>query len=146
MDLLTDTGYLNAKGCKSPSDPKIKLTATQGTLLDDPEQYRRLVGRLHYITITRPDLTYSVQQLCQFQKKPYTEHLQAAYRVLRYLKSCPDQGIYYSSKADLKLVGFCDSDWASCPDTRRSTTGIMMISFTKRNKLAVRMVIVEIGY
>ncbi|CAL1395390.1 unnamed protein product [Linum trigynum] len=123
LELLKDTGYLEAKGCITPSNPKVKLAANQGTPLEDGEVYRRLIGRLHYVTITRPDLTYIVQQLCQFQKQPCSDHLQASYRVLRYLKNNPGQGIHFSSNADLKLVGFTDSDWASCPDTRRSTTG-----------------------
>ncbi|CAL1406372.1 unnamed protein product [Linum trigynum] len=121
-DLLKDTGYLEAKGCKTPMDCKVKLTA-KGTLLEDGEGYRRLVGRLHYLTITRPDIAFPVQQLCQYQKNPCQEHMQAAYRVLRYLKTSPGQGIHFSSTAELKLIGYSDSDWASCPDTRRSVTG-----------------------
>ncbi|CAL1369789.1 unnamed protein product [Linum trigynum] len=122
VDLLKDTGYLEAKGCKTPIDTKVKLSS-KGTLLKDGEVYRRLVGRLHYLTITRPDIVFAVQQLCQYQRNPCEEHMQAAYRVLRYLKSSPDQGIHFSNTAEEKIVGFSDSDWASCPDTRRSITG-----------------------
>ncbi|CAI0405620.1 unnamed protein product [Linum tenue] len=123
LELLRDTGYLEAKHCKSPLDPKVKLRAKQGKPLDDPELYRRLIGRLHYLTTTRPDLTFPMQQLSQFQKEPYTEHLQAAYRVLRYIKGAPGQGIFFKSDSSLKLTGYSDSDWASCPDSRRSVSG-----------------------
>ncbi|CAL1375244.1 unnamed protein product [Linum trigynum] len=123
MELLEDTGYLEAKDCLAPIDYKLKLSAKQGEPLPNPEVYKRLVGRLHYLTITRPDLTFAIQQLCQYQKDPYSEHLQAAYRILRYLKHAPGQGLLFKSDCELKLRGFSDSDWASCPDTRRSITG-----------------------
>ncbi|CAL1377514.1 unnamed protein product [Linum trigynum] len=122
LELSNDTGYMESKGCKTPIDTKVKLTS-KGTLLEDAEGYKRLVGRLHYLTITRPDIAFVVQQLCQYQKAPCQEHMQAAFRVLSYLKSSPDHGIYFDSEAELKMTGYCDSDWASCPDTRRSITG-----------------------
>ncbi|CAN1266801.1 Retrovirus-related Pol polyprotein from transposon RE1 [Linum perenne] len=97
-----------------------------GTRLADGTEYRQLVGRLHYLTITRPDISYGVQQLSQFQSSPTDLHLQAAHKVIRYLKQSPGQGLFFSRNTDLRLSGYSDSDWASCPDTRRSTTGFCL--------------------
>ena len=100
-----------------------QLSSDTGAPLSDPSSYRRLVGRLIYLTITRPDLTYAVHILSQFMHYPRHGHWDAAYRLLRYLKFSPGQGILLLSSNDLSLHIYYDSDWASCPMTRRSVTG-----------------------
>jgi len=72
-------------------------------------RYRRLIGRLIYVTITRPDLLYAVHILSQFVQAPRKEHMEAAHRVLRYLKGTVAFGILLKANADLRLHGFCDS-------------------------------------
>jgi hypothetical protein len=83
----------------------------------DPTVYRRLIGRLLYLTITRPDLAYSVQTLSQFMDKLRQPHLDAAQRVLRYIKFAPAQGLLFPAKSYMQLKAFCDVDWAGCMDT-----------------------------
>jgi histone deacetylase 1/2 len=80
------------------------------------------VGALQYLTLTRPDISYSVNQLCQFLHCPTNIHLTAAKRVLRYLKGTLQFGLQFN-KGSLQLNGFCDSDWAGNPDDRKSTSG-----------------------
>lgn len=104
-------------------DTKQKLALSTAPVLSDPSPYRRLVGKLIYLTITRPDLAYPVHVLSQFVTEPRTDHLQAAYKVLRYVKNAPAQGLLFHSSNNLTLRGFCDSDWGACPITRRSVTG-----------------------
>ncbi|CAL2242392.1 unnamed protein product [Prunus armeniaca] len=121
LEILKDYGFLGARPVDFPME-EAKLS-DKGELLKDPEKYRRLVGRLLYLTITRPDITYSVHVLSRFMHQPRLPHMDAALRVVRYLKSTPGQGLLFQSDNKLDLIAYCDSDWAGCPITRRSTTG-----------------------
>ncbi|XP_057958604.1 uncharacterized protein LOC131151376 [Malania oleifera] len=101
----------------------LKLSNEDGELLASPLPYRRLVGHLLYLTITRPNLTYSVQVLSQFMANPRTPHFEAAERVLRYLKSSPGHGLFFSNSSSFQLSAFTDSNWASCSANRRFFIG-----------------------
>ena len=123
LDLLADTGFLVSKPCAVPMDPSLPMSKDTGVLLPDATPYRELIGRLLYLTITRPDITFAVHRLSQFLSAPTDVHMQAAHRILRYLKSNPGQGLFYASDSETCLNAFVDADWATCPDTRRSVTG-----------------------
>ena len=123
MDIITETGLLGVKPVAFPLDQNHKLALAKGELLPNPERYRRLVGRLIYLGTTRPDLAYSIHILTQFMQAPRAEHLDAALRVVRYLKHNPGQGILLRSDSPLTLNVWCDADWQGCPLTRRSLTG-----------------------
>eukprot|EP00261_Vitis_vinifera_P032112 XP_019073355.1 PREDICTED: uncharacterized protein LOC109121949 [Vitis vinifera] len=104
-------------------DLNLKLSQDDGDLIEDPTSYRRLIGKLLYLTITRPDLSYSVNRLNQFLATPRKPHLQVVFRILQYIKRTPGQGLFFSSNSKVQLKAFADSDWASCPDTRRFIFG-----------------------
>jgi hypothetical protein len=84
--------------------------------------HRQLVGRLHYLTITRPDISYSVQILSQFVDSPRQPHFDVALQVLRYIKSAPAQSLFFPATSTPHLKAFCDSNWAGCPNTRKYVT------------------------
>ncbi|XP_017700559.1 uncharacterized mitochondrial protein AtMg00810-like [Phoenix dactylifera] len=123
LKILEDASYLSSKPVKCPMMQNLKLSRFEGQLLEDPTVYRRLIGRLLYFTITRPDLSCSMQVLSQFMDSPRQPHLEAAYRVLRYLKATPGQALFLPSHSEDHLKTFCDADWAACQDTCRSVTG-----------------------
>jgi len=104
-------------------DYHTRLHSTSGTPLTDLSVYRRLIGRLIYLTTIRPDIAFVVQHLNQFVSVPTTTHHQVAFRVLRYLKGTPGSGIFLSANSSLHLKAFSDSNWAGCIDSRRSVTG-----------------------
>ncbi|XP_020216904.1 uncharacterized protein LOC109800534 [Cajanus cajan] len=123
LDILSDTGMLACCPSSTPMDYKTGLSADTGTPLTDPSSYRRLIGRLIYLTNTRPDIAHAVHHLSQFVSQPTSSHQQAVFRILRYLKQAPGQGIFLAADSSLQLKAFSDSDWAGCIDTRRSVTG-----------------------
>ncbi|XP_062118420.1 uncharacterized mitochondrial protein AtMg00810-like [Humulus lupulus] len=98
------------------------LSLYDGELLSDPTSFRSLVGALQYCTMTRPDISFAVNKLCQFLHAPTSVHYQAAKRVLRYLKGTPHLSILLQPDHSHDLHCFTDADWASCPDDRRSTS------------------------
>ena len=96
----------------------LKLSLTEGEKLNDPSRYRRLIGRLIYLSVTRPDIVYSVRVLSQFMHEPRKPHWEATLRVLRYIKGIPGQGLVVPSEINLRLQAYCDSDWGGCRTSR----------------------------
>lgn len=123
LQLLEDAGFLACKPVSIPIDPNTALCTSADDPLVDGVLYRRLVGRLLYLTLTRPDITFAVHRLTQFLQQPRMTHLHAVHHLLRYLKNNPGQGLFFSADSSFQLRAFADADWGSCPDTRRSTTG-----------------------
>ncbi|KAK3039409.1 LOW QUALITY PROTEIN: hypothetical protein RJ639_027658 [Escallonia herrerae] len=123
LDILSESGLSASKPAAFPMEQNHGLALAGGPLLFDPGPYRRLIGHLVYLTITRPDICYAVHVLSQFMQSPRSQHWDVALRVLRYLKAAPGQGLFLPADSPLQIYAFCDSDWASCPLTRRSVTG-----------------------
>ena len=89
----------------------MKLRPDSGKVCD-PTRFRQIVGRLIYLTITRPDLSYPVGVISQFMARPTQEHLQYAQRILRYVNGTKDRGLLYRTGTTARLVGYTDADWA----------------------------------
>ncbi|RWR75576.1 Zinc finger, CCCH-type [Cinnamomum micranthum f. kanehirae] len=111
------------KPIPTPMVQKLQPSTSANALFPDPQLYQSLVGGLLYLTFTRPDISYSVNYVCQFMHNPTTFHFQLVKRILRYVRGTITYGIHLLSNSSLKLYAFSDADWAGCPLTRRSTTG-----------------------
>lgn len=127
LELLEEYGFLDCKPALTPIEQKHDLGSSSAPAVSDVLYYRRLIGKLLYLTVTRPDIAYTIHVLSQFVNQPTDDHLRAAHRVLRYLKAAPAQGIFFSYAASLELQVCCDADWAACPVTRKSITGYLIL-------------------
>ncbi|XP_061352938.1 uncharacterized mitochondrial protein AtMg00810-like [Gastrolobium bilobum] len=116
----------DAKAIFSPMPSSCKLTRIGSNYFADPHLYRSIVGALQYATITRPEITFAVNKVYQFMSQPLEDHWQAVKRILRYLKGTCTYGLLIQAtnpQVPFSLTSYCDSDWASDPDDRRSTSG-----------------------
>ncbi|XP_066382884.1 uncharacterized mitochondrial protein AtMg00810-like [Miscanthus floridulus] len=123
VDLLQKAGMAECHSTSTPVDSRAKLSASKGAPVADPATYWSLAGSLQYLTLTRPDLAYAVQQVCLFMHDPREAHLALIKRILRYMKGTLSAGLHIGTGPVDKLIAYSDADWAGCPDSRRSTSG-----------------------
>jgi histone deacetylase 1/2 len=124
-DILTKIGMLECKAAPTPLSPSEPLFLYHGTPLgpEDSSQYRSIVGALQYLTLTHPDLSFSVNKVCQYLHAPTTAHWMAAKRILCYVRDTSQLGITFRPSSLTLLSAFSDADWAGCLEDRRSTGG-----------------------
>jgi hypothetical protein len=153
----------NMEACKpktTPLDVNQKLTSDMAAEMSQEEKeimertpYREAVGSLMYLMVsTRPDLAAAVQIVSRFATNPAPAHWKAVQRVLQYLQYTKDHGIKFQKQGNTEITGYCDSDWAGCNDTRRSTTGYLFklggaaISWCSRRQKSVALSSCEAEY
>ncbi|KAI3725994.1 hypothetical protein L1987_65791 [Smallanthus sonchifolius] len=122
-DIISRASMTSCKPCATPVDLNAKLSATDEPLFHDPTLYCSLAGALQYLTFTRPDISYAVQQVCLFMHEPHDPHFAFLKRILRYLQGTIDYGIRIVRSNIHSLIAYSDADWGGCPDSRRSTSG-----------------------
>ncbi|XP_068323099.1 uncharacterized mitochondrial protein AtMg00810-like [Pyrus communis] len=124
-ELVDKVDLQDSKPCATPCLPYHRLLKDDGKPYHSPAQYRSIVGALQYLTFTRPDIAFSVNQACQFMHNPMISHVIAVKRILRYLKGTSTYGIHFKP-GPLHLQSYSDADWAGDPNDRRSTSGFVV--------------------
>ncbi|GJY15196.1 retrovirus-related pol polyprotein from transposon RE1 [Tanacetum coccineum] len=122
---VSRSSQIEAKPCDEPMILKLKLRSEDGRLLHNPQKYRRVVGKLNYLTITRPDIAFSVSVVSQFLTAPRTSHWDDVTQILGYLKGTPRLGILYANHGHHIAECFTDADYAGCPNTFTLYNGIL---------------------
>ncbi|KAK9077447.1 hypothetical protein SSX86_005784 [Deinandra increscens subsp. villosa] len=133
-EILQRAGLADAKPVSTPITPSANLSQEDSPSFDNPIKYRQVVGALQYVTLSRPDITYAVNKVCQFMHSPTENHWSTVKRILRYLRGTTDLGLRiqhnsasvlhaYADSANTNVSAFSDADWAGDPDDRRSTGG-----------------------
>jgi len=107
----------DCKPCPTPLPSNTRLSCLDGDPLSDPSTYRSMVGGLQYVSLLRPDISFAVNQVCQFMHNPRSSHLQVVKRILWYIKGTIEQGLVFTSPMTSLYAIFSDADWAG------STTG-----------------------
>ena len=114
---------LGCKPAETHIELNVKLQPTKAKNVKDRDRYQRLVGRLIYLSHTRPNIAFSVSMVSQFMHALGPEHFEAVYRILRYLKGTPGRGLLSKSRGHLQIETYTDADWAGSIVDRRSTSG-----------------------
>ncbi|GJY72824.1 retrovirus-related pol polyprotein from transposon TNT 1-94 [Tanacetum coccineum] len=127
LESLKKYGMESSDPVDTPMVEKSKLDEdTQGKAVD-PTHYRGMVGTLMYLTASRPDLTFVVCMCARYQAKPIEKHLHDVKRIFKYLRETVNKGLWYPKDSSIALTAYADADHAGCQDTRRSTSGCMLL-------------------
>lgn len=120
-DILHQTAMYECNPMATPLP--LRQEYEESDLFTEPTYFRSVAGKLQYLTITRPDIQYAVNFVCQRMHTPTQADFGFLKRILRYIKGTQSLGLHIKKQSFLNLSAYCDSDWADCKETRRSTTG-----------------------
>jgi hypothetical protein len=152
LEILDRANMLHCNPLSTPTDSHAKTSAHDGVPYSDPFFYRNIAGALQYLTHTRPDIAYVVQQICLFMHAPTTAHFQLVKRVLRYLRATSHYGLQLYRSSSQNLLAYSDADWVGCPDTRKPTSGFCvflgdnLVSWSSKRQATVSRSSVEVEY
>ncbi|XP_066364959.1 uncharacterized mitochondrial protein AtMg00810-like [Miscanthus floridulus] len=121
-DILECAGMTNCKPASTPINTKNKLAA-DGPPIDESMSYHSLAGALQFLTMTRPNIAFAIQQACLHMHDPRAPYMALLKCILRYVRGTTSHGLQLHASSDLSVTAYLDVDWAGYPDTQRSTLG-----------------------
>jgi hypothetical protein len=151
-DMLRKFQMQDVKPMSTPMGSTATLEADEDGEPVDQREYRSMIGSLLYLTVTRPDIQFSVCLCARFQASPRISHRQAVKRIFRYLQSARGLGLWYSSSSTLSFHGFSDADFAGCRVERKSTSdscqflGSSLVSWSSHKQSSVAQSTTEAEY
>lgn len=151
QDILTKANMESSKPASTPL-PTRPPPSIHGKPLENPTEYRALLGSLQYLSLTCPDISFAVNKLAQYMQRPTHEHLQLLHRLLRYLNGTLHMGLTLHANSPISLHAFSDVDWARDRDDYISTTAYIIylgrnpISWTSRKQKTRARSSTEAGY
>ena len=116
-------GLESASSVRTPMSPNVKLTVYLLGKSVDSSLYKSMVGSLHYFTTSRPDISYSIRVCARYQANLKESHMTALKRIIKYIKTTVDFGVWYSKDTNDVLARYSDVDWAVNANDRKSTSG-----------------------
>ncbi|GJV03211.1 putative RNA-directed DNA polymerase [Tanacetum coccineum] len=122
LDLLAETGMIDCKPADTPMITNQKLFMKTEAKLADRDRYQQMVGKLIYLSHTRPDIAYAVGVVSQFMHQPQVDHMHAVLRIVKYLKGTTGHGVLFKTNGHLNIQIFTNVDWAGDKGNRRSTS------------------------
>ncbi|KAL6191912.1 hypothetical protein ACLB2K_038301 [Fragaria x ananassa] len=152
MNLLAETGMLDCTPVDTPIEQNHQIAEYPDQVPTEKSQYQRLVGRLIYLSHTRPDLAYAVSVVSQYMHNPSEDHMNAVMRILRYLNSAPGKCLVFRNHGYLRSSGYTDVDWAGNITDRRSTSGYFtfvggnLVTWRSKKQNVVTRSSAEAGY
>lgn len=163
LQLISETGLGTTKPAMSPIDTNAKLTSKeyddhlpkcngQTEAMADQSCYQRLIGKLLYLTMTRPDISFCAQTLSQYLQAPKQSHMKVVLKIVRFLKRQLGQGVLLASNNNFEMSAYVDAVQVACPNTRRSVTsyvvnlGESLINWKSKKQTTVLKISVEAKY
>ena len=151
-NLVKKFGLESASSIRTPMDPNVKLTVDLLGKSVDPFLYRSMIGSLLYLTASRPDISYSVGVCVRYQANPKESYMIILKRIIKYVKTIAEFGVWYNKDTSDVLAGYSDADQAGNADDRKSTSGGCfyvgnnLVSWMSKKQNSISLSIAEAEY